>query len=144
MDQAGDLLPRPLTGHRLIGRRYEELRRCGMVGRSPRYHSEELRLPMRVEAGRDGQTVVFTDPRTGKEVLTGGRMDTAFIQESDARKAVERRARAAEALVAKYRALLRRTGLDTPDYRPRGHLSDWRAGIAGVARGDARFRRYVP
>ena len=136
LDQSGDLLPRPLIGHRLIGRRYEDLRRCGMLGRVPQYPSEELGLLLRVEPGPYGLTVVFTDPRTGEDVLTGKRVDKARREEADARVAAERRAReeaearvaaerraqtaedraqAAEDLVAKYRAQLRKTGKDTPE-----------------------------
>ena len=136
LDQTGCLLSRPLVGHSRRHGRLQELHPSGTEWEVPRYRSEALGLLLRVGRGRVGLKVVFTDPRTGEDVLDGGSLDAAPRKVEDARKArsaarvaaerrvrkaeearvaAERRAQTAEELVAKYRALLRKAGQGSPD-----------------------------
>ena len=96
LDQEGGLLPRQLMGHRLRRGRYEEIGPGGQVGLARQYRSEVLGLLLRTAVKGDGLTVVFRDPRTGKDVLTDEQMDKALRDQREISRLWERRARVAE------------------------------------------------
>ena len=96
LDQEGGLLPRELMGHRLRRGRYEGLAPSGRVGLAREYHSEVLGLSLRTAIKGGGLTVVFRDPRTGKDVLAGADVDKAMSAVEQRAEAAEGRAEAAE------------------------------------------------
>ena len=96
LDQEGGLLPRELMGHRLRRGRYEELAPSGRVGLAREYHSDVLGLLLRTAIYDDGLTVVFRDPRTGKDVLVGEEVVKAVSALEERAEAAEGRAEAAE------------------------------------------------
>ena len=128
LDQTGHLLEMPLLGHRLRRGRYQRLGPSGQVGGFLQYRSIELGLLLRARRYRRGLTVVFRDPYTGKDILTGEETDRALAAakaqartERQSRLAAERLARRhqqalanAEERIAKLEQVLRRTG-GSPD-----------------------------
>ena len=96
LDQEGGLLPRELMGHRLRRGRYEELAPSGRVGLAREYHSEVLGLSLRTAIKGGGLTVVFRDPRTGKDVLAGADVNRAVSALEERAEAAEVRTEAAE------------------------------------------------
>ena len=95
MDQSGTLLPKPLLGHRLTGRGYQELPSSGLVDGREMYYSAALGLQLRSHGHGLGLKLVFRDPQTRKDVPVGEDMDRALESERSGRLAAEEVAKAA-------------------------------------------------
>ena len=78
LDQSGELLPKPLLGHRLSERGYQELRPSGLVDGREAYYSAALGLLLRSRGHGLGLELVFRDPQSGKDILVGEQMDQAL------------------------------------------------------------------
>ena len=87
LDQSGELLPQPLLGHRLSGRRYRQLRPSGLVDGREAYYSAALGLELRSRGEGLELRLVFRDPRTGADILVGEDMDRALHAAEGAAKA---------------------------------------------------------
>ena len=94
LDQSGELLPQPLLGHRLSGRRYRQLRPSGLVDGREAYYSAALGLELRSRGEGLELRLVFRDPQNGADILVGEDMDRAF-HAADGAAQSERRARLA-------------------------------------------------
>ena len=78
LDQSGELLPKPLLGHRLSGqRRYRQLRPSGLVEGRETYYSAALGLELRSRGQGLGLELVFRDPQSGEDIPVGVEMDRA-------------------------------------------------------------------
>ena len=89
LDQSGELLPKPLLGHRLSERGYQELRPSGLVDGREAYYSATLGLLLRSRGHGLGLELVFRDPQSGEDILVGEEMDRALQSERSARLVAE-------------------------------------------------------
>ena len=87
LDQSGQLLPKPLLGHRLGERGYQELRPSGMVKDREAYYSAALGLELRSRGQGLGLQLVFRDPQSGKDIPVGEEVDQAFHAAESERRA---------------------------------------------------------
>ena len=92
MDQSGNLLPKPLLGHRLTECGYQELRPSGLVEGREAYYSAALGLLLRSRGHGFGLELVFRDPQSGKDIPVGEEMDRVCHAAERAAES-ERRAR---------------------------------------------------
>lgn len=78
LDQSGQLLAKPLLGHRLGERGYQELRPSGLVDGREAYYSAALGLELRSRGQGLGLQLVLRDPQSGQDIPVGEEMDRAF------------------------------------------------------------------
>ena len=121
LDQSGTLLPKPLLGHRLTERGYQELPSSALVDGREMYYSAALGLQLRSHGHGLGLKLVFRDPQTRKDIPVGEDMDRALESERSARLAAEEVAEkergtrlAAEERLARLEKALRRTQASPP------------------------------
>lgn len=89
LDQSGALLPKPLLGHRLTERGYQELPSSGLVQGREAYYSAALGLLLRSRGHGLGLELVFRNPQAGEDIPVGEYMDRALESKRGALLAAE-------------------------------------------------------
>ena len=96
LDQSGGLLDEPLVGHRRRRGGFARLAPRRLVDGAFEYRSAELGLLLRAQRHDGGLRVVFRDPNSGRDILTGEDIDRT-LQAAEERAIMEaERAKAAE------------------------------------------------